>query len=761
MHLWPRRLGAPLITTLAALAFSALFSARFANESPHSPAEFVSPEAKAPPVLPWQPLSDPPTSHVRVAGVVDDKNRGERLASLEALADDPAEDGVARGLAQVAAGRELLRDKKISAAIERLGSEAVENTALAPYAGFWIARELAKSDPVVAVSQLDRVVRMGEFGQRAEAVLLYSDLLSQRGDVARAAQWVAEMAESAVEEDRARALDRLGDLYLQLGRDQDAISALQKLYFGMPTQKLSSKAGKRLAALHKQGDPLVPESELRRYLARAQRLGDMGQHSASQQQYREIAQKFKGLVDAHEMTLKQGVALYRRRRFSAARQQLSKVAGALWKPEAEFYLAEIDRRTRRTKAFQAKASALLEAYPDNPWAEETLFSLFRFHRGQDDPQLAAKYLQELLTRFPRGKNFLEAQWAYLWQKYRDGEYRFVATEAEKTAREHPGTFEISRFLYYSGRSYERAGLTGNAESLYHQVLLGFQNTYYGRRAYERLSVIQGPEALAVVDEARRGIDLGDAFAVRRKEQQLRVAQLVTIGLFDQAFDEAEDALRGEPDDPAFMAIAAWLHASRRDNLSAIIAIRDAFPFHISATGQLMPTEIWKVFYPMPFQDSLFKYARERDLDPFLVAGLVRQESTFNPRVRSRAGARGLMQIMPATGKQLARQEGRSYRLAELYDPEVNMRYGTRYLKDLIDRFDGRIDYALAGYNAGPHRVRRWTGMDMAIDPEVFIEEIPFTETRNYVKLVLRNEMVYRRLYGTSLDRAALVGAPGP
>jgi len=144
----------------------------------------------------------------------------------------------------------------------------------------------------------------------------------------------------------------------------------------------------------------------------------------------------------------------------------------------------------------------------------------------------------------------------------------------------------------------------------------------------------------------------------------------------------------------------------------------------------------------------------RGLDPYLVAALIRQESTFNPRVRSRAGARGLMQIIPATGRELARQERRTYKTRDLYNPEINILYGTRYLKTLLARFNGRVDYALASYNAGPHRVKRWTGMDMSIDPEVFIEDIPFDETRAYVKLVLRNEMLYRRLYGQKDSEAA-------
>ena len=119
---------------------------------------------------------------------------------------------------------------------------------------------------------------------------------------------------------------------------------------------------------------------------------------------------------------------------------------------------------------------------------------------------------------------------------------------------------------------------------------------------------------------------------------------------------------------------------------------------------------------------------------------------FVPRTRSPVGARGLMQVMPATGRALARLEGVSYRTSRLYDPGVSIRFGTRYLRQLLDRFAERPELALAGYNAGPHRVRDWTDMNMAIPAEVFIEEIPFTETRNYVKLIMRNEKIYRRLY---------------
>jgi soluble lytic murein transglycosylase len=175
-------------------------------------------------------------------------------------------------------------------------------------------------------------------------------------------------------------------------------------------------------------------------------------------------------------------------------------------------------------------------------------------------------------------------------------------------------------------------------------------------------------------------------------------------------------------------------------------MRRAFPFHVSATGDLLPKAVWQIIYPLKYWDLVQRYSEEQSVDPYLVAALIRQESTFNAGIRSPAGARGLMQIMPGTGSAIAREQRRRYQHSDLYDPDVNVRFGTHYFRKVLNQFGGRVDYALASYNAGPHRVRAWTRSGSNADPEEFIEEIPFTETRNYVKLVLRNEMLYRRIY---------------
>ena len=264
-------------------------------------------------------------------------------------------------------------------------------------------------------------------------------------------------------------------------------------------------------------------------------------------------------------------------------------------------------------------------------------------------------------------------------------------------------------------------------------------------AAERLEEMGRQEALtSPLSEPHR---LLEQFRVQRTAEAARIEELYAAGFGERAREAAGAASRrGLPDDPAFEAIRAWLLADDDEQVPAIQALRRAAPFHTSAAGEALPDAWWRLLYPLRFEERIQERSDQWELDPYLVASVIRQESVFVPHTRSPVGARGLMQVMPATGRALARLEGVSYRASRLYDPGVSIRFGTRYLHQLLDQFASRPELALAGYNAGPHRVKDWTDMNMTIPAEVFIEEIPFTETRNYVKLILRNEMIYRRLY---------------
>jgi soluble lytic murein transglycosylase len=152
-------------------------------------------------------------------------------------------------------------------------------------------------------------------------------------------------------------------------------------------------------------------------------------------------------------------------------------------------------------------------------------------------------------------------------------------------------------------------------------------------------------------------------------------------------------------------------------------------------------------YPLAFWDLIKQRAQERKLDPYLVMALIRQESLFDARARSPAAALGLMQLIPPTAARVARQLGLAAPSQEkLFEPELNLTLGTQYLKDLLERYSNNWHKALAAYNAGEAAVDRWEQEIVSEDIEEFVEQIPYVETRGYVKLVLRNHGIYKRLY---------------
>ena len=183
-------------------------------------------------------------------------------------------------------------------------------------------------------------------------------------------------------------------------------------------------------------------------------------------------------------------------------------------------------------------------------------------------------------------------------------------------------------------------------------------------------------------------------------------------------------------------------------------MKRAYPEWISEAGERLPREVWQVLYPIRYEPELVAAAREDGLDPALVAALILQESSFDADALSRVGARGLMQVMPTTGRRIARAKGVRYKRAALNDPMTSLDFGTHYMRQMSERFSGAAEQLLAAYNAGPHRVDAWTAMRGEQSPEEFIETIPFSETRGYVMIVLANREQYRRLYGLARSAPA-------
>jgi soluble lytic murein transglycosylase len=697
--------------------------------------------------LPWESLTAPGDEIRALYLIMNDspRERLAQLASFSATASSP----LALGLSEFATGWTLVKEGRSEEAVERFLSPSVTHTRLGAYALDQAARALEARAPERALGLLARLVtEHGDYIHSGAArVRLARGALSLRR-AGEAISALAPLAADAGGAERGEALLLRAEAFLALGQKAEARRELETLHYQLPESPHSGEAGRRLLLL-----PAVQQAARSdRYqtaLGRAERLYQAGQFKAALREYEALEKNYPKEADRDWLLLRQGACQYELRSVSAAERTLGRIQSKdpSMRAEALYHQALAARRRRAISLYAERLVLVLDTAPSSRWAEEALAGLARHHRFEKNEDLALRYYRRLAEDFPAGKYFAEARWAVLWTLYRKAQFEEAAPALARTAWEHPSSTEHSRFLFWAARAYEKLGEVGEARTLYRQVLLGYKNTYYGRQAEEHLALIDGPgAAVAALSEARQGIDLRQAIEVGDRERLERVGQLFGLGLFEEAALEAERGASDPEDGAAFRAVYAWIQFQRGRLGLAIRAMRDAFPFHASATGDLLPGDVWQILYPLRYWEFLEAYSRQRDLDPYLVAALIRQESTFNPSVRSRAGARGLMQILPSTGRGLARREGTSYGRQGLYDPEMNIRLGTRYLKQMLEEFGGRIDFALAGYNAGPHRVRQWTGGDLTLDPEEFIEEIPFTETRDYVKLVLRNEAQYRRIY---------------
>jgi soluble lytic murein transglycosylase len=302
-----------------------------------------------------------------------------------------------------------------------------------------------------------------------------------------------------------------------------------------------------------------------------------------------------------------------------------------------------------------------------------------------------------------------------------------------------------------------AGDKTGGQALLKLVAVDYLNSYYGRLAVKRLSALgvstaslTRPPAREAVSKAVAELPESNGGTAAGSPQWSVVRQLISLELYDAARDELLYAQRNGADSPAVNATLAWIYNKLGDYRRGIIVMKRAYPAYMSVEAASLPSDLLKVIFPIDYWTLIKRYAPANNLDPYLVAALINQESSFSADARSSANAIGLMQLLPSTARRYARAlRIRRYSAGSLTRPEVNIQLGTAYFAELVRRLGG-VHYALASYNAGEHRVAIWTSERPSADREEFIDDIPFPETQGYVKKILGTAEDYRRLYG--LDR---------
>ena len=405
-------------------------------------------------------------------------------------------------------------------------------------------------------------------------------------------------------------------------------------------------------------------------------------------------------------------------------------------------------RNRNDFEDQQRIVGLMESnFPQSPWLAEALFSSGNMYLLRKEYASAVVYYSYLAVHFPSSTHAAAAHWRAGWLSYRQGLYADAARLFDEQIRLYPTEKETVSAIYWRGRLYESMEHRGDlAAANYRAVARAYQHYFYAQMARQRLVALGNvqPARAPQLDrfQPQSVPTLNESFPA--DSPHLAKARLVAnAGLNEYVAQE----IAADPDSSSWSALAeAQIYASYGETFRAMRALKRALPYASTASIQAIPLAYWRILFPEPWWDTIVAESAKNNLDPYLVASLIRQESEFNPNAISHANAYGLMQLIPAAGKAMAREEGSiHFETFQLLDPATNIRLGTRYLRHTLEKFGGVTEYALAAYNAGDDRVLDWEAAGPYQGIDEFVESIPFTETRDYVQAILRNKETYKAI----------------
>lgn len=668
-----------------------------------------------------------------------------------------------RGLAYFALGYREYMAREDGLAAEDL--KAAANGPLADVAAYYEAlagRQINRSDDAIA-ALTDFRDRYPQSVYRLRAADLLAGLLIQAG---RPAQALAELQAEPLTKRRPSSLLLAAQAKEALHDDIAAAQAYQLLYAAFPAVDEARRAQTALNRLRQRLGPRYPEMNDEAQTARAQNLFQLGRFRQA------LAAYDNALLTSPKSALAGEWRVGRARCFIALREYA--LALTALSPKEKDRDLDAERLSLRVRIAELSGStadvtgaldALYRKYPTSSYYGDALVYAGGYFARQGFWQTAAGYYKQLSTNFPDSLYAGEATWRVAWYSVLAGNLDAAQGQLAGFLKLFPGSPLTPAALYWLAQVERKQSQVENATQIERLLAARYANTYYGLRARQELIHLPRVEppgegedetgnsalaALGIVIPARpapRIPPCGASALDSAQDKQLAtyraMAALDLTELGEQYLEEAMSLHMGGPE----MALAlARSRAARKDVAGALFAAKQSDPNYEAYPFSALPEEAWKLLYPRSDWSVVRRYARLDGLDPYLVMGLIRQESAFDPRATSYTGARGLMQMEPYTAVDRVRGRWRRLRVVRsLYSPAYNIRAGCLYLRGLLRSFNNGLPETLAAYNAGDIRVRQWIANSKINDPDEFLETIPFTDTRAYVEMVLRDRMIYHEL----------------
>ncbi len=550
-------------------------------------------------------------------------------------------------------------------------------------------------------------------------------------------------------EKRAALLFTYGEILAGADREKEAIKVLRRVYFGFPLSTRAEPAKTILVQLEEETGAGFADAGVALWRERAEYLWAERAYIGAWAAYQNLSGQETGQAQQGAL-LRATAALYNRgsRRAACRKLKAVGVVPEVLRGEKRALQARCEVRAGNWEEAQSHLAYLALHFPGTPEYEAALRATADTAWVRGENTRAILYYQQYRLAFPDSPAAAGAHWRFAWAVYGKGDAAAKLFE-DYIIRPASSSFH-SRALYWRARLALEEKQEALARHLFTKAVANTPRDYLAQRAQEYLAKFEGisPDGKGLPEwagkiPARKNVRPIGALPASLQPRVDKAVALNHLGLEEMASRELEAGLQQNPH-PAFWFEAARLAARQGNYLRAAENTRRAFPGYLTADLEELPREAWELLFPLPYWDVIHRESQRRGVDPFLVAGLIRQESRFDREAVSSVGALGLMQLMPPTARQLARN--RRLSRERILEPERNIRLGVLHLSQLLRRFDGNVEKAVAAYNGGGTRVAQWS-KELPADIPAFVESIPLKQTRNFVYIVLRNYQFYRDLYG--------------
>jgi soluble lytic murein transglycosylase len=524
--------------------------------------------------------------------------------------------------------------------------------------------------------------------------------------------------------------EKLGDL-------KGAIRDLRGIWLSYPAKSIAGQAESELERLRKVTDTVQPFT--------AEELFKRGCTLYDQRNYKKAAAEFSALSPGSlskkqrgDLAFKTAMTRYRLRKNADAEQSFARLASPEspypeYRVEASYWLAQVYDRTGKDSEAVNTFLGLAQSHPESPLADKALFLAALIKKHERNHREALALFRKIVADYPGSSYAPRALWESAWSLYLSGNFAEAANTFALLS--HDPTWR-EKALYWQGRALEASGSGEAAFSVYAEIQQEYPTGFYSLNIAKKFGIRSNRVPTLSTSDT---IQLPEPFGMERAQT------LITLGLYEEAGKELAALRKRNGSSFRGSLEHAGLYLAMNDFRSAMGLFRQ----EALARDDGNSPSVWAILYPAAFHEIVSRHTSNAGIDESITYALIRAESNFLPTARSPVGALGLMQLMPGTARQIARNLGDTVSSSQLTNPEVNVRIGTLHLRDLIVSFNGNLVSAVAAYNAGSTPVRRWRKSFPTLQEDEFIENIPYPETREYVKKVLAAMEVYRQLYGLS------------